>query len=58
MKTVTVTPEEMVERISRFDALVPMQQQNPDTLPPEAIEAITAPRLYPVMSPPHRGSTR
>lgn len=51
MKTVKVTPEEMVARISRFDALVPMQQQNPESLPPEAIEAITAPRLYPVMSP-------
>lgn len=51
MKIVQVTPEQMDTRVSRFAALVPMQQQKPDALPPEAIEAITAPKLYPVLSP-------
>jgi hypothetical protein len=29
----------MEARVSRFDVLVPMQQQKPDAQPPEAIEA-------------------
>ena len=51
MKIVEVSREGMEARVSRFDTLVPMQQQKPEALPPEAIEAITAPRLYPVLSP-------
>ena len=33
MKTIKITPDQMAQRISRFDALTPLQQQNPDTLP-------------------------
>ena len=51
MKIVEISPELMATRVSRFAALQPMQQQKPDALPPEAIEAITAPKLYPVLSP-------
>ena len=51
MKIVEIDTEHMESRVSRFNALQPMQQQKPDALPPEAIEVITAPRLYPVLSP-------
>ena len=51
MKIGEISPAQMERRISRFSKLVPMQQQKPDSLPPEAMEAITAPKLYPVLSP-------
>lgn len=51
MKTLKISPEQMARRVSRFDALQPMQQQNPGAIPPDALKAITAPRLCPVMAP-------
>lgn len=51
MKTLKISPEHMARRASRFDALQPMQQQNPGAIPPDALKAITSQRLCPVMAP-------
>jgi len=51
MKTVKISPDQMARRVARFDRLEPMQQQNPAAIPPDALKAITAPRLCPVMAP-------
>lgn len=42
MKIVEISREAMEARVSRFDALVPMQQQKPDALPPETGDALAA----------------
>ena len=52
MKTIEISPATMQARVARFDHLTPLQQQKPDSLPPAALRAITAPQLYAVMAPP------
>ena len=53
MKTIVVTPDEMAKRTARFASLKPYSQQSNAShgIPVEAIERVSARRVYPVMAP-------
>ncbi len=53
MKSIEVSPEEMAQRTARFSDLVPYSDQHDDSsgIPREAMERLTAHRVYPIMVP-------
>lgn len=57
MKTITVTPEEMKNRVARFGQITPQSNSYSETdgIPKEAYEMLTANTLYLLMSPEAQG---
>lgn len=53
MKSIKVTPEEMVQRTARFSDLIPYSDQHDEGsgIPRAAMERLTAHRVYPIMVP-------
>jgi uncharacterized RmlC-like cupin family protein len=53
MPTASLTPEQMEARVARFARLATYQRQNSEAhgIPPDAMEKVTARRVYPVMAP-------
>ncbi len=53
MSTVSLNPEQMEARVARFNKLQTYQRQNFEAhrIPPDAMEKVTARRVYPVMAP-------
>jgi hypothetical protein len=52
MKTIDFTPEQMAERIARFDKLTPIPAQNNPNIPLPAADLIFSRKLLPVLSHP------
>ena len=53
MKTESLSSRQMEARVARFNKLQTYQRQNFETysIPPGAVEKVTARRVYPVMAP-------